>query len=106
MFCSDKCQHYYHSMMNSRRKRGDFSKPEFCKNCGKILQWRRKDYCSPECRGRREHPEYQIAGINALRFAALRQAKKDKALKQWMQRKSFYELFPELTPEQLGRKTR
>lgn len=72
-----------------------------CAGCGKVLTYsaRGATYCSSECRDRKRK-ELQPAGINALRFAALKQAKRDGVLKQWMASPSFYELYPELTPEQ------
>lgn len=101
MFCSDECSHRYYSLLNARKKNDNKEPPRFCKNCGRVLLRGTTDYCSPECRGRREHHEYQIEGINALRFALLRQAKAEKQLEHWMRSKSFYQWFPELTPEQV-----
>lgn len=66
-----------------------------------MIKYHRTEYCSDECRRRFEKREYQIAGINALRLAAIQQAKKDGALKRWIKQKSFYQLFPEFTPDQL-----
>lgn len=102
VFCSDQCQHNYFSMLDSRKRRGNTKPPEFCRNCGRVIQYHRTGYCSDECRSRSERPEYSMEGINALRFAALKQAKKEGWLRSWMKRPSFYELFPELTPDQLG----
>ena len=48
-FCSKDCQHKYFSMMHSRKLRGKTSEPEFCKVCGKVIMYHRKDYCSDYC---------------------------------------------------------
>lgn len=99
-FCCHAHQNRYAVLTHSRKKRGQ--PVDHCRNCGRVLMWHKKDYCSDECRKRSERPVYSMEGINALRFAALKQAKKEGRLRSWMKRPSFYELFPELTPDQLG----
>lgn len=106
-FCSDQCQHNYFSMMHSRKQRGKSSKPEFCKLCGKVIMYHRRDYCSDYCRERARvvlHHNYQIAGINKLRFAILKQAKADGVLDRFIKKEHFYQLYPELTPDILKSK--
>lgn len=100
-FCSDHCAIQYHNTLWQRRKNGTDIPVAHCKNCGRLLKWTQKEFCSPECKHRAERGELQIEGINALRFAAIQQAKKDGALRRWMQRDCFYDMFPELCPDQL-----
>lgn len=103
-FCSRTCQHNYFSMMYSRRQRGKPSEPELCKVCGKVIMYHRHNYCSDYCQERDRvltHHDYQIAGINMLRLAVLRQAKHDGALARWSRTPSFYKMFPEITPDMM-----
>lgn len=99
-YCSPQCRSRYTALEYQRKKRGG-PPIRHCAGCGKVLTYsaRGATYCSSECRDRKRK-ELQPAGINALRFAALKQAQRDGVLKQWMASPSFYELYPELTPEQ------
>ena len=96
-FCSKQCKDRYHVLLYQRKNK----RTEHCKNCGRLLLWEAKDYCSEECRKRGERKPLSIEGINALRFAALKQAQHDNALARWAKKPEFYEIFPELTPEMM-----
>lgn len=96
-----------------RENRGLNKKMENCKNCGKLLKYNQTDFCSEECQKRyraaeirmeshlKDERRLQMCGIDKLRFAILKQAKEDGVLDRFMKKKHFYQLYPELTPDQL-----
>lgn len=100
-FCSDRCAKNYAELLRQRRIKGLNVPLAWCKNCGRILKNRQREYCCPECRELRRKFYLQPAGANKLRLAILRQAKWDGVLERWSKTPAFYQLYPELTPDQM-----
>lgn len=102
-YCSEWCCQEWWREHRRRNK-----KMEHCKNCGRILKYSQKVFCSEECQERYEadleSDSLQMAGINRLRFAILKQAKADGVLERFIKKEHFYQLYPELTPDILKSK--
>lgn len=103
-FCCPAHQNRYGFLRWKRKQQGQTI--EHCRNCGRALRYNQKDYCSEFCRKRGQKTELSIEGINALRMAAIKQARIDGALERWMTTEQFYQLFPELTPDQMKKEKR
>lgn len=98
-FCSDLCAKRYHMLIWSRKQKG-ITEVEHCENCGRMLKWNQKRFCCEECEQRKK-PMQIIDGCARLRMAIIKQAKEDDALDRFIRSPQFYQLFPELTPDQL-----
>lgn len=99
-FCSDRCAKNYAELLRQRRIKGLNVPLAWCKNCGRILKNRQREYCCPECKARHG---VTYNGYNALRLAILRQAAREGRLKRWAHTESFQKLFPEIDPEYITR---
>ena len=82
-----------------------------CPVCGAEFKFRKgKIYCSVRCKEKAKYYRNSNGvfrhkpGYESLRFAILKQAKRDGALDRFVRTESFYQLFPELTPEQIKMK--
>ena len=83
----------------SRKKKG-VTEVEHCENCGRVLKWRQKRFCCEECERNARKLFLPQECMNALRFAILSRAKSDRQLDNFIRTPQFYQLFPELTPDQ------
>jgi len=104
-FCSDLCQHRYYAL-RWRRQVINGRAEEHCENCGKILKYKQKRFCSEFCEKRYHWHQIRgsklnIEGCARLRMAIVKQAKWDGCLETFVKRPCFYQLFPEITPEQV-----
>ena len=98
VYCSKQCYHRYSSLMYYRRRHTG-EEARHCLKCGKLLKYGARLYCH-KC----QKEERNLYNYNKLRFAIIKQAKEDGALERFMKTRQFYQLYPELTPDQLKTK--